>query len=272
MPFNINEFKSVMNKYGGPAKNNLFVVTFAWRNKITGSTQQGRKTEYMPEYDIRFFCREINIPALNANVFAYQANSIGIPQNMPINLTTPSINATFMLDSDHRVISFFHSWMQEIINYDTSGGLLSSVRGNHMPYEIGYKDEYTCTMTIEHYKTDTQSETDFAVYSYRFNSVYPTEVSGRILSWATDDNVATIGVNFTASSFSFTGSETGQINSNLSRGNGYLEFLNSVGYRGQTIQQNNLPTSIQDAINTFTSIRNDFGSIKNTFRSLTNIF
>jgi len=273
MPFNINEFKSMMDKYGGPAKNNLFVVSFAWRNTLTETTtKQGKKTSYMPEYDVRFFCREINIPSLNINVFAHQSNSIGIAQNMPINLSTPSITATFMLDSEHRIISFFHSWMQEIINYNKENGLLSSINSNHMPYEIGYKDDYACTMTINHYKTNTQSENDLEIYSYRFNSVYPTEVSGRNLSWAPDDNVATIGVNLTASSFAFTGSEIGQISSELSRGNGVIEVLNSFGYRGQTVQQNNLPTSIQDIINTYTTVRNDFGAIKNTFAALKNIF
>ena len=272
MPFNINEFKSVMDKYGGPAKNNLFMVSLVWRSKINGATPVGRKEEYIPERDIRFFCREINIPGLNINAFSHQANSIGIQQSIPISMTTPSVNATFMLDSDHRVISFFHSWMQEIINYDTNNGLLSSINGDHMPYEIGYKDDYSCTMEIDHYKTNTQSETDLEIYKYRFNSVFPTEVGGRVLSWATDDSVATMSVNFTASSFSFTGSEPGQINSNLTRGNGVFEFLNSVSYVGQTIQQNNLPTSIQDIINTYTNVRNDFGSIKNTFRSLTNLF
>lgn len=278
MVFNINEFKSVMDKYGGPAKNNLFVVNL---NPSYGQTTSGgrgiRKVDYMPFRDLKFFCREINMPPVNINVFAHQSNSIGISQNMPVNLTTPSLNATFMLDSEHRVVSFFHSWMQEVINYDTVGGRLSTVNGDHMPYEIGYKDDYACVMEIDHYKTNSQGlysdeRADTEIYHYRFEGVYPTEVSGRNLSWAPDDGVATIGVNFTASKFSFTGSTVGVLNSNLSRGAGVIEILNSVGYKGQTVQQNSLPTSIQDVINTFTTVRNDFGAIKNTFRTLNNLF
>ena len=277
MVFNINNFKSVMDKYGGPAKNNLFVVGLYWQAKATNN-DPGRKVEYMPPGDIRFFCNNVITPPVNINVFAHQSNSIGIAQNMPINLSTPSISASFMVDSEHRVVSFFHSWMQEIINYDTTGGLLSSINSNHMPYEIGYKDEYTCIMEIDHYRTNTQAIKDgdgsaeVAIYQYRLEGVYPTEVSGRTLSWGPDDNIATIGVNFTASKFSFTGSTSGTLNSDLSRGAGVIEVLNSVGYRGQTVQQNNLPTSIQDIINTYTTVRNDFGSIRNTFRTLNNLF
>lgn len=281
MAFNINEFKSVMDKYGGPAKNNLFVVNL---NPSIGQTTSGgrglRKVDYIPFKDLTFFCQNVNLPAVNVNVFAHQSNSIGIAQNMPINLSTPSVNATFMLDSEHRVISFFHSWMQEIINYDTNGGRLSTVNGDHMPYEIGYKDDYSCVMEIDHYKTTAgglytagrPEELDTEIYHYRLEGVYPTEVSGRNLSWIPDDTVATLGVNFTASKFSFTGSTTGVLNSNLSRGNGVIEVLNSIGYKGQTVQQNNLPTSIQDIINTYTTVKNDFGAIKNTFAALKNIF
>ena len=280
MAFNINEFKSVMDKYGGPAKNNLFVVTL---NPPYGQDQRfrgRRKVDYIPFSDMRFFCREINLPAVNVNTFAHQSNSIGIAQNMPINLSTPSINATFMLDSEHRVISFFHSWMQEIINYDTIGGRLSTVNGDHMPFEIGYKDDYACVMEIDHYKTNAQGIADAdgrlasntEIYHYTLEGVYPTEVSGRSLSWIPDDNVATLGVNFTASKFSFSGSTAGTPNSDLSRGAGVLEVLKSVGYTGQTVQQKNLPTSIQDIINTYTTVRNDFGAIKNTFAALKNIF
>lgn len=267
MSFDITKFKSTIDKYGGPAKNNLFVVGIFLGSK-PGS---GRKTEYISQNDIRFFCREVNVPSLNIGTFSYQANSIGVPQNMPINLTTPSINTTFMLDSEHRVISFFHSWMQEIINYNKKGGLLSAINGDHMPYEIGYKDDYTCVMEIDHYKTDGTGAIN-EIYKYTFDGVYPTEVGGRVLSWAPDDTAALVTVNFTASSFSFTASTPGQLNNTLSRGNGALEFLNTVGFRGQTVQQNNLPTSIQDAINTFTTVRNDFAAVRNTFTALKNIF
>ena len=256
MTFNINEFKSVMNKYGGPAKSNLFVVGLFWAGKPKGSTSSGRKTEYVSQEDIRFFCKEVSMPSLNLGTFSYQANSIGIAQTMPTSLSTPTINATFMLDSDHKIISFFHSWMQEIINYSRQNGLLSSLNGDHMPYEIGYKDDYTCIMEIDHYKTNGRGTIDDEVYKYTFEGVYPTEVGGKVLSWAPDDAVSTVTVNFTASSFRFTSTRAGNINSNLSRGNGVIDPLLSVGYRGQTVQQRDLPINVQDAINAFTT----FGS------------
>jgi hypothetical protein len=81
-----------------------------------------------------------------------------------------------------------------------------------------------------------------------------------------------MNINFNASAFTFTASNPGSVISDLSRANGTLEFLNSVGFRGQTTQQRNLPTSIQDAINTFTTVRNDFRALQNTFNTFRNNF
>jgi hypothetical protein len=264
--FNINEFKSVMNKYGGPAKSNLFVVT------LVPNGNQGRKEAFISKNDLRFFCGDVAIPALNINSATYVPNTIGITESMPLNLTSISINTGFMLDSEHRVISFFHSWMQEIINYNSvNNGYLSQISGDHLPYEIGYKEDYVCDMEISHFKTDTDGKLENP-YIYYFKNVFPTEVGGKTFSWLPNDSIQMVSINFSASAMSFSGSNPGTIVSDLSRGNGTLEFLNSVGFRGQTTQQRDLPTSIQDAINAFTTVRNDFRSIRNTFNTFRDIF
>jgi hypothetical protein len=281
--FNINEFKTVMNKYGGPAKSNLFVLKINFPNETNSpSTASGipgvnpgvrytEKNQYITSSDLRFFCSEVAIPSLNINVASYRENSIDLSQSMPINLNGPSINATFMLDSDHRVIAFFHSWMQEIINYNARNGLLSSLNGDHYPYEIGYKSDYSCIIEITHYKTDSSGAPEEG-YTYTFLNAFPTEIGGKNFSWTPNDSIGTVSINFSASSFFFTGSKAGSTISPISRGNGYLDFLNSVGFRGQTFQQTNLPISVQDAINTFTTVRNDFRTIRNTFNSFRNTF
>ena len=213
--FNINEFRSVMNKYGGPAKSNLFVVSLGGLAFQPGK----RKIEFMPEADLRFFCSEVTIPSLNINSASYTPNTIGIPESMPLNFSTVGISCTFMLDSEHRVISFFHSWMQEIINYNNiNTGSFSQINGNQLPFEIGYKDDYVCNMEINHFKTNSDGTIDNA-YKYSFVNVFPTEVGGANLSWAPNDSIQILSVNFNASGFTFTASEPGTVSSDLSRGN-----------------------------------------------------
>ena len=267
--FSINEFKGMMNKYGGPARSNLF--TFQLGPALNLESRDSRKSEFIPKTELRFFCPEVSVPPINISVGSYRANSIDIVQSIPLSLTTPQVNATFMLDSDHRVISFFHSWMQEIINYDNSLGRMAVLPGDHMPYEIGYKSDYACNLYINHFKTDSAGNVEEA-YVYTYYNAFPTEVSGKTLSWALNDSISTITVSFTASGYKFDASQPGLISAASSRGQSPIEFINSVGYRGQTVQQSLLPTSIQDAINTFTKVTNDFGSLNSTFKTLRNIF
>lgn len=263
--FSVNEFKSMMNKYGGPARSNLFTL------QLGPGTKDGRKSEFIPKSELMFLCQEVSVPPVNIGVGSYRANSIDIAQSIPLSLTTPQINATFMLDSDHRVISFFHSWMQEIINYDNSLGRMAVLPGDHMPYEIGYKSDYACNLYINHFKTDSTGNVEDG-YKYTYYNAFPTEVSGKTLSWGLNDSIATVSISFTASGYKFDASQPGIISVASSRGLSPIEFINSVGYRGQTVQQSLLPTGIQDAINTFTSVTNDFRSLNSTFRTLRNIF
>jgi hypothetical protein len=263
--FNINQFKAVMGKYGGPAKTNLFVL------EISDSMMNTTKTKYISKSDLRFFCTDVSMPSININTAPYKANVIDIAQAMPINLTTPSINANFMLDSDHKVIAFFHSWIQEIINYDVSQGNLTLLNGEQLPYEIGYKSDYACDITVKHYRTDATNAIE-ELYEYKFYNAFPTEIGGKIFSWTPNGPIATSTINFSAASFSFTGSDPGNTISNYARGNGHLEFLNSVGFYGQTVQQRNLPRTVQDAINTFTKVKTDFKQFRSSLESLRNIF
>ncbi len=263
--FNINQFKSVMNKYGGPAKTNLFVF------ELDGALQEMVKTQFISKSDLRFFCSDVAVPPVNINVTPYKANVIDIAQSMPMNLSTPSINATFMLDSDHKVIAFFHSWMQEIINYDTSRGSFSMINGGQLPYEIGYKSDYACNITIRHFRSDSSGSID-ELYEYKFLNAFPTEIGSKTFSWTPNGPVGAVAVNFSAAAFSFTASDPGTVISNGSRGNGYIDFLNSVGFRGQVMEQRNLPRTVQDAINTYTRVESDFKQFRNSLRSLRNIF
>ena len=57
MPFSINEFKSQMDWFGGPAKGSLFQV------QITGAKATSRANER----DMLFFCKNATIPGMLFN-------------------------------------------------------------------------------------------------------------------------------------------------------------------------------------------------------------
>ena len=186
MSFNISEFKSVMNRYGGPARTNLFEVLISATNTSGRTIVPG----IINPGDLRFFCQSASVPGINIETAQYRPNGVGFPEFMPVSASPDQLNGVFLLDSNHRVLTFFHRWISSVVNVSGSRG--DSVNG--LPrHQIDYKDNYAASeVTIRHYSThDTKR-----FYECKYLGVYPTQVSPIDLGWATNDSPATITVNF----------------------------------------------------------------------------
>lgn len=245
MVFNINEFKSTMNRYGGPARKNLYVVEIA-----NAPTTSGMRVN-----DLKFFCQSATIPGLNYTVADYYPNGFGNKQSIPTAITPDQFNCIFMVDSDYTILTFFHQWMQSVINYNYASGAFSSVN-DQLPYEVGYKKDFATKITIKHYSTDSQG-----YYQYDLWDAFPTQVSGVDVSWSDNDTYATVTVNFTYSHMTTTGTVPGVPNERNSRGNGLLDLINRYGTAGQVINQTSTPNSIQDAINALSRVNNKIANL-----------
>lgn len=205
MVFNVNQFKSTFDKYDGPSRTNLFMVEL-----IPTSTNQNT----MPARDIRFFCKSVQVPGINLNLAVRQPYGIGLPQSFPTGLTSEMLNCVFILDSQHQILSFFHKWMQSIVNFDVSRGLLAPNANDyeHYPYEINYREDYEMRMVIRYY-ANTQS-----LYNIVLDGVYPSELSSINLSWEDNDQIANLPVNFSYREINVDSTRTGEVQNDSSRG------------------------------------------------------
>jgi hypothetical protein len=257
MTFSISDFKSSIQRHGGLARQNLFTVE-------------------MLNSDLKFFCKSASLPGVNVTVQDYYPNGFGMKHSIPVSATTGDVNLVFMLDSDHKILSFFHRWMQKVVNYDVSSGIFSSVN-DQLPFEFGYKDEYAVTISIKFYSTDLNG-----YYEYTLYDAFPTQVSPIDVSWDSNDSYATVTVNMAFSNMKVTRNvsgadqavlQRGSPSERYSRGQGLLQFLNTVGNTAQLINQNSrIPRSIQEAVNSFTRVSNTVSSINNTINRFKSIF
>lgn len=248
MAFRINDFKAGMDKFGGPSHASLFEVIFTLNGDWAPNSRATSR-------DLTFFCNAAAIPGMQVETAVYQ----GVAQKAKTfarGLSHDQVSCNFMLDSDHQIKAFFHSWMQRVVNYSTSGGNFSEVNGM-LPYEVGYKDEYSMRMTIRHYTTYARD----GYYEVILDNAFPVALGDVDLAWG-NEGVATMGVGFQYDRIEYAGEVRG--NPTTGRGNGILDLLNGIDVISQTFRLGR-PDSVQDAINRFNRVSNAWDQITNIF-------
>lgn len=249
----ISEFKSTFDKFGGPSHANLFQVTISGYPNTVNSL--------IGPKDLTFFCKTAQIPSVSVNVANYESVA-SLPKQFPMSVQNTAMNTIFMVDSDHEILKFFHSWMQSVINIGTAGGNLSEVNGM-LPYEIGYKDEYSCRMTIRHFSVDNDPS---RYYEVVLDKAWPSQIGDLDLAWESNDSYLTLPVAFSYDRIEYSGLRPGSPTSRLGRGSGFFDILGAVaGFAGvvqQTVNQGlSGVSSIQDAVNRFQRVNNSFDNL-----------
>jgi len=245
MAFRINEFKSQMNWYGGPSRGSLFEVQIF---------PKGYNASRVNSRDLVFFCKNAIIPGMVIQAVENQQVA-QFRKMMPVGITTEPIQTLFLLDSDHQVLTFFHSWIQQIVNYSTAAGSFSEVDGR-LPFEIGYKEDYACRVVIRHYST--HYEDSGVYYEVVLDDAFPILVGDVDLAWENNDQYSVLPVQFQYDRIEYTGERIGSPTTRFGRGNGLLGFLNAVGSFGQMIGQDLVPRSVTEAVNKYTRVKNIF--------------
>jgi len=260
MAFNISNFKTTIDKYGGPARSSLYEVS------ITKIKEGNSALD--PQTEFQFFCQRANFPGIQIENGAMTAVS-QLPKQFPLTMASQPITLEFMVDSDHQVLSFFHNWIQRVLNYSTKGGTFAAVFADddgadgQLPYELGYKDDYACRMSVKHYSTESLGE---KYYEVILDNVYPYSISDLDLGWAQQDTFLTVTVTFAYDSIHYSGDKTG-IPSRRTNG-GILEKLSNLAGLVDVLKQTKdlgKPRSIQDAVNRLNRVRNSYEKLSSLF-------
>jgi hypothetical protein len=212
MAFSIDQFRNTLDVYGGPARNNLFMVTLT-------DNGNGFGTQDFDNRDLQFFCKTVTMPGVTLNVFDYRPNTIDMPQSMPFAMHYQSLECSFIVDDQHNVMRYFHNWMRRVMNFRPVGAPgADSFSNNQLSYEIGYKRDYAQTMTITKFSRNASTVSSVArngtafqydsKYECKLFDVYPVHVSGTNLSWADNDSYTELPVAFSYSSFEMSSFDT----------------------------------------------------------------
>lgn len=198
MPFNINEFSSKIGEYGGLARPNAFEVEFT-PMRVNGfpNTIQSRNPT-LANLNTKFLCQTVTFPSLIIETFEYRPNNNDISQSMPQAIGHGDLECVFMVDDQHKMAEFFHTWFRLVTNYS------DSTFGDQMQYELGYKSDYACGMSIRMFsRSPVQGGGGVgnSFYQCYLKDVFPVQIGSINLEWAMNDSYMTLPVSFSYSSY-----------------------------------------------------------------------
>lgn len=230
MSFNVSEFSSQINKRG-LAVSNLFVMRITPPSTTFNS---GISNE-----DLTFFCSAVQLPPKNIIIQEHKPLSYGPLESYPIGMAYDDIAATFYCDQDMNVLKFFERWQQLIYNYNASSGLNTAVN-NQGVYEVNYKENYIGSIEVLMFGGHDAT----SAYQFKYEKVFPTNVSTPALAWENGAEPTVITVNFRFSHMSTSGVVAAN-----SRSLSAAERATSVNNMtfGSLLDIDNLPPILKDA-------------------------
>jgi hypothetical protein len=274
MAFNISNFKSTIDTFGGAARSSLFEVRISDKPRPQEKEEQEIDSDGLPlvriatekkknalftERELSFFCKSAAIPGITYSTTTYEA--VGqLPRQYPVSMANTPFSAQFMVDSDHQVLTYFHRWMQSVLNYNNENPFAESDDGK-LPFEVGYKDNYAKLLEIRHYSTESSID---KYYKVRLYNAFPIAIGDLELAWESNDSYLTLPVTFAYDNIFYDAALTGTPSNRFSRGRNLLDTLGAIAGFGNVLKESfrsGRPTSIQDAINRLTRIRNSFDNI-----------
>ena len=188
MSFNIQEFRSELDALGGINVTSKFLVIISpppWYNQENGADNQIIQK-------LSFVCDTANIPGLSLETNDYRPQGFGVNDRRPSGINFENLQTTFYCDSDHRVVTFFQRWLQEIVNYSSViKGDLASYK-NLSAFELAYPEQYQTTITLIFFSKDDPNK----YMEHTFLNCYPQQLGSVQLGWEQNDSIAKLPVEF----------------------------------------------------------------------------
>ena len=203
MPFDINEIKSIIGRYG-IAKTSTFATLLSPPSAVKSNIIN----------DLPMLCDTVNLPGINFDLDQTRYKGYGLYEKRPTQASFEDITMTIIADGKGLVLEFIQKWMAYVMNID----------GNSPSSSYGIKSE------IFNFPADYYGTIDIYIYdvngnkyqTYTMHQAFPVALGAIQMGWENVDSLMRIPVSFTYRSFTSnalqslanTSSETGITNSN----------------------------------------------------------
>lgn len=226
------------------ARTNLFDVTFSVPAVLSGSTM-GPK--------LSLWAEGAQLPGMNLQTDSLKPYGFGPQESMPYTLQTNDININFIGDGRGSIQRYFYEWMQRIVRGDEDPRSGRPGVSGLAPYEVEFKNRYSCTLTITMY-----NEEGTPIVIYELYDAFPKTVPDLSLSWNDTSSFVQFGVTFAYTRMKFVNSTQAVQATQGRSGIGNLSTLQKaikIGTAIQAISAIQRPRSLQDALSSATTIK-----------------
>lgn len=187
--FNIGRFRSEVSGADSVLPTHSFLVVFApmtWtRAKFSSQNLDSLLT---------MRCDNVVLPSVNLlqeqNIRRY---GFGPVENVAYGINVGDFTLQFIVDKGALVVEYFEEWLNLIVNRDSFGGAnMNNNTNGRKPYEIAYKDTYSCP-NVNVFVYDRSQN---AVMEYNIYDVFPTGIQSMNMSWSEENNLMKLNITF----------------------------------------------------------------------------
>ena len=243
MAFNVADFRAQVSnsKFGGLASPNKFIVRITPPSRVFAGVGDAFPTMEQ----LTFFCNTTSLPGKTINTVDYKPIAYGQVNKMPMSRTNDSFTTSFFCDSNYLMMGFFQRWLNFIVQ---DGGETFNNRGYR---QIGYKEDYACTIEIIGYDQDNSEK-----IVYNLSEAYPTQIGAVAMGWEMNDAVIQLPVEFTYTDIviSRTAADSSDFTKPRTPVGLFTRIAQAASIAG-VINTSNRPRNIQDLINQGTTLR-----------------
>ena len=189
--FNINEFRSKVGEFG-VLKSSAVLVNVYFGQQF-GLRQYNQQFGNVMN-NLQFMAEATNLPGVSLATTEIRRHGYGVIEKKPYVPIFTDINMAFRSDQNGDLYTFFQTWMKMIINFDgrQSISAISGVIPTQAMYEVAYKDNYMCTVTI--HLLDQQGKEPVQVV---LTEAYPIFLGDIPLAWQATNDYVKIPIRFT---------------------------------------------------------------------------
>lgn len=187
--FNIGRFRAEVSGADSVLPTHSFLVVFApmaWtRSKFSSQNLDSLLT---------MRCDNVVLPSVNLlqeqNIRRY---GFGPVENVAYGVNVGDFTLQFIVDKEALIVEYFEEWLNLIVNRDSFGGAnMNNNTNGRKPYEIAYKDTYSCPNVNVFVYDRSQNQ----VMTYNIYDVFPTGIQSMNMSWSEENTLMKLNITF----------------------------------------------------------------------------